>query len=78
MVLLPSLKFLARKVRTRGISRPSYGISDEYLCVPFTLLTIVPPCLINMQQISDTILGRWPTVTIDPEIDFITATACVS
>ena len=78
MVLLPSLKFLVKEVRTRGISRPSYGISDEYLCVPFTQLMIVPPCLINMLQISDIILGRWPTVTLDPEIYFITATACVS
>ena len=39
---------------------------------------IVPPRLINMLQIGDIALGRWPTVAFDPEIIFITATAWVS
>ena len=30
-----------------------------------------------MLQIDDSALGRWPTVTLDPEIVFITATAWV-
>ena len=31
-----------------------------------------------MLQIGDIALGRWPTVTLDPEIFYITATAWVS
>ena len=61
-------------------SRPTkcYGIPVEYLRVPFTLLVIVPPRLLYILQICDIDLGRWPTVTLDPEIFFITATAWVS
>jgi len=47
-------------MRMQGISDPPCEMSWEYCLLPVTLHCIVPPHLINKEQIAEYFLGTWP------------------
>ena len=54
LILTPAQRFkVGKRAAEHGVTA-----ALRYLRVPFILLMIVPPCLINMLQIGDIALGR--------------------